>query len=177
MTVEPSELSLYSISSYIASYPLQFAQKSGIGFLQNRLLDSRKCQPYVRRVSHLNEVGIEIYMSTIHLIESPKQILRGPVHVIASGIVREVIAQRILVQLLLEAAGISQEQDDGSSHEPLRVDDRVKQHQGHHHPGCCCILEEDFVIAAEVYHEDDTRYTFEVAKPFPGSRLLVDNSG
>lgn len=73
-------------------------------------------------------------MRSIDLIESPQQIFRGPVDIIASRVIREVIAQGRPSEFLFEEIDFVQEEDDAGSHEPPGVDDGIEKHQALHHP-------------------------------------------
>lgn len=80
---------------------------------------------------HLLRIQIEV--CPIHLVESPQEVLRRPVDVVTTRVVREVIAQGRFRKFRSEEIDFVQEQDDGCSHEPSRVDHRVEEHEGLHH--------------------------------------------
>lgn len=72
-------------------------------------------------------------MCSIHLIESPEEVFRRPINIVAAGVVREILAQRRSPEFLPKQVDFIQEQDDACSHEPAGVDNRIKQNQTLHH--------------------------------------------
>ena len=68
-------------------------------------------------------------MCPIDLVESPQEILRCSVDVVTARVIREVIAQGRLGKFRSEEIDLVQEQDDGCSHKPSRVDHRVEEYQ------------------------------------------------
>lgn len=72
-------------------------------------------------------------MGSVDLVESPEEIFGGPVDIVASGIVREIVAQRRPAEFLAEQIDLVEEQNDTRAHEPSRIDDRVEKHQTLHH--------------------------------------------
>ena len=65
-------------------------------------------------------------MSSVHLVESPKQILGGLIHVISSRVVRKVVAKWRAAELLLEDIDLVEKENNTRAHEPPRVDDGVE---------------------------------------------------
>ena len=80
-----------------------------------------------------NLLRVEIQMCPIHLIESPQEILGSTINVVATRIIREVVAQWRSGQLLFEKVDLVEEEDDARPHKPPRVDHRVKENQALHH--------------------------------------------
>lgn len=72
-------------------------------------------------------------MGTIDLIKPPKQVFGCSVEVVATRIVREVIDHRRPREFPLEKIDLIKEENDACSHEPSRIDDRVKEDQTFHH--------------------------------------------
>lgn len=72
-------------------------------------------------------------MCAVHLIESPKKILRCAIDVVAAGVVGEVVAQRGAWELLPEQIDLVQEEDDACPHEPSRIHHRIEKDQALHH--------------------------------------------
>jgi len=76
---------------------------------------------------------VEIEMCAIDLVESPEQVFGCAVDVVTARVVREVVHQRRLAQLLSEQVDFVEKQDDTRAHEPPGVDDRVEKDQTFHH--------------------------------------------
>lgn len=76
---------------------------------------------------------IEVEICTVDLIESPEQVFGRSIHIIATRVVGEVVAERRSCELELEEIDLVQEQNDTGPHEPPRIDHRVKQDQTFHH--------------------------------------------
>lgn len=57
-------------------------------------------------------------MCPVHLVESPKKILRCAVDVVATGVIREVLVQRGAWEFLTEQIDLVQEEDNAGPHEP-----------------------------------------------------------
>ena len=72
-------------------------------------------------------------MRTIDLIKSPKQILCCSIDIIASRVIGEVIPQGRPTEFRFEKIDLVEEEDNAGSHEPSRIDDRIKQHKTFHH--------------------------------------------
>lgn len=72
-------------------------------------------------------------MSSVNLIEPPKQILGGFVDIVTSRVVGEVVAERRPGELDLEDVDLVQEKNDAGSHEPTRIHNRVEKKQAFHH--------------------------------------------
>ena len=72
-------------------------------------------------------------MCAVHLVEAPKEVFRRTVHVFSARVIWEVLYQGRLFQFLSEEIDFVEEQDDGCSHEPSRVDNRVKEYERLHH--------------------------------------------
>lgn len=70
---------------------------------------------------------IEIQMCPVDLIKSPQKVFGRLVDVVAARVVWEVVAQWRPAQLLLEDVDFVEEQYYTCSHEPSRVDNRIKQ--------------------------------------------------
>lgn len=66
-------------------------------------------------------------MSSVDLIESPKQVLCGLVDIVASGVIWKIVPQWRSRKLDFEYVYFVQEQDYARSHEPSRVDNRVEK--------------------------------------------------
>jgi hypothetical protein len=65
---------------------------------------------------------VEVEMRTIDLIESPEQVFRGAVDIVAARGVRKVVAQWRSRELRFEEVDLVEEQDDTGPHEPSAVD-------------------------------------------------------
>ena len=76
---------------------------------------------------------VEVEICTVDLIESPEQVLGRSVHIIATRVIGEIVAERRSRKLELEEIDLVQEQDDAGPHEPPGIDHRVKQDQTFHH--------------------------------------------
>lgn len=72
-------------------------------------------------------------MPPVDLIKPPQKIFRSSVHIVAAGIVWEVVDQWGAAKLLLEQIDLIEEQDDAGSHEPSRVHHRIEKYQTFHH--------------------------------------------
>jgi hypothetical protein len=72
-------------------------------------------------------------MCPVDLVESPEQVFGSAVYVVSTRVIGEVVGERRLAQLLPEQIDLVEEKDDGCSHKPSGVDDRVKKDQTFHH--------------------------------------------
>jgi hypothetical protein len=81
----------------------------------------------------VNVLWIKIKMRSVDLIKTPQQILGSLVDIVSSRVIRKVRGERRAGQFLLKNVNLVEEQDDARSHEPSRVDNRVKEEQTFHH--------------------------------------------
>lgn len=72
-------------------------------------------------------------MRPIDLIETPQQIFRGSIDIVATGIIGEIISQRRPAQFLLEQINFVEKEDNAGAHEPPRIHNRVEQDKTFHH--------------------------------------------
>lgn len=73
-------------------------------------------QEKVKWTSDLLRVEIEI--RSVDLVESPQQVFRSSVHVVAARVVWKIIAERGSCELDLEQIHLVKEQDDAGPHKP-----------------------------------------------------------
>lgn len=76
---------------------------------------------------------VQVEVGSVDLVEPPEEIFGGAVDIVASRIIREIVAQRRSAEFLAEQIDLVEEQNDTRAHEPSRIDDRVKKHQALHH--------------------------------------------
>lgn len=74
-----------------------------------------------------NLLWIKIQVGPVDLVKPPEQVLGRLPDIVPPGVVREVVAQWRPSELLPEDVDFVEEEDDTGSHEPPRVDDRVKE--------------------------------------------------
>ena len=70
----------------------------------------------------VNLLWVQIKVRSINLVKPPQEILRGPVHIISAGVVREIIGKRYSAQLGSEQVHLVEEKNDAGSDEPPAVD-------------------------------------------------------
>ncbi len=75
----------------------------------------------------VNSLWVEVELCSVHLVESPEQILGCPVDIVATRVIREVVSQWRPTQLLFEEIDLVEEQNYAGSHEPSGVDNRVEE--------------------------------------------------
>ena len=72
-------------------------------------------------------------MRSINLIEPPQKILSSSVNIVSAGIITKIDLKRRAAEFCFEKIDLIKEEDNASSHEPARVDDRIKKYQTLHH--------------------------------------------
>ncbi len=65
-----------------------------------------------------DSLRVEIKIRSVYLVESPQQVFRSSVHVVAAGVVWKVIAERGSCELDFEQIDFVEEQDDTGPHKP-----------------------------------------------------------
>lgn len=121
--------------------------------MKNRILDGGKHEPDVGGIRGLGQTGhssvpamlgglgggmerllrIKVEVGPIDLIETPQQIFRRSIDIIASRVVGKIIPQRRSTQFLFEEIHFVEEEDNAGAHEPARIHHRVEQDQTFHH--------------------------------------------
>lgn len=97
--------------------------------VENGFSDNGKGEFDVVGVRGLGNVGYQVQVGPVELLETPKNVLDRLVHVGAPHVVWEVLLHRRMRELLDEDIDLVQAENDCSSSEPHRVDNRLEKIQ------------------------------------------------
>lgn len=117
---------------------------------------------------------IQVEVRPIDLVETPQQIFRRAIDIVAARIIRKIISQRRPAQFLFEQVNFVEKEDNAGAHEPARIHNRVEQDKTFHHsvlhaiirdaqsnanaikrPYLIALLQQHLIVLAESYAEND----------------------
>jgi hypothetical protein len=114
-------------------------------------------------------------MSTVDLVEAPKEVFGSLVDIIAAFVFWKVVFKGLAGQFCLENFDVVQKEYDRCAPEPFGVNEAVEEEELFHHRVLASFFQQDLVIASQINYKYDRRRIRKNMDPFLPLRHLATN--